>query len=92
MAVARLDNAKTTIDTGNDSIVIAEYLEGVPGGRTLDVTGFTSPVIQAGHIVIVETATKERKRPCRRDTPMRVLLRRLRSQKNLWWVLWYVVA
>ena len=61
MAVARLDNAKTTVDTGNDSIVIVEYLEGVPGGRTLDVTGFTSPVIQAGHIVIVETATKERK-------------------------------
>lgn len=61
MAVVNLDNAKVTIDTGNDSVVIVEYLEGVPGGRTLDVTGFKNPVIQAGHIVIVETSTKERK-------------------------------
>nr|WP_129732333.1 hypothetical protein [Parabacteroides goldsteinii] len=61
MALANLDNAKTTVDTGNDSIVIVEYLEGVPGGRTLNTEGFTAPVIQAGHIVIVETATKERK-------------------------------
>lgn len=61
MAVVELNNAKTTVDTGNDSIVIVEYLEGVPGGRTLNVTGFTNPVIQAGHIVIVETASKERK-------------------------------
>lgn len=61
MAVANLDNAKTTIDTGNDSIVIVEYLEGVPGGRTLNVTGFGDKVICAGHIVIVETVTKDRK-------------------------------
>ena len=61
MAVANLNNVKTTIDTGNDSIVIVEYLEGVPGGRTLNVEGFKEPVIQGGHIVIVETATKDRK-------------------------------
>ncbi|MDR3244805.1 MAG: hypothetical protein LBT50_00045 [Prevotellaceae bacterium] len=32
-------------------------MEGIPGGRALDVTGFTPKVISAGHVVIKETAT-----------------------------------
>jgi len=57
MKTADLNNTPTTVDTGNDSIVIVNYLEGIIGGRTLDATGFTPAVIQAGHVVIKETAT-----------------------------------
>lgn len=42
---------------GTDSIVIVSNLETVPGGRTLDVTGYTPEVIKSGHIVIEETST-----------------------------------
>lgn len=54
---ANLDNAGTNFDTSNDSIVIIQNLETIPGGKTLDVTGFTPDVIPAGHLVIEETAT-----------------------------------
>lgn len=54
---ANLDNAGTNFDTSNDSIVIVKNLETIPGGKTLDVTGFTPDVIPAGHLVIEETAT-----------------------------------
>lgn len=61
MATADLNNTGTQIDLGNDSIVIVENLETIPGGRTLDVTGFTPEVIKAGHMVIHETSTDEYK-------------------------------
>ena len=32
-------------------------MENIPGGKTLDVTGFSPAVIPAGHLVIEETAT-----------------------------------
>ena len=57
MATVNLNNTPITVDTGNDSIVVVNYLEGIIGGRTLDATGFTPTVIQAGHVVIKETAT-----------------------------------
>ena len=44
-------------DTGNDTIVIVKVLEAIPGGKTLDVTGFTPDVIPAGHLIIEETST-----------------------------------
>jgi hypothetical protein len=44
-------------DAGIDSVVIQNYIEGLPGGKSLDVTGFTPTVIKAGHLVIKETAT-----------------------------------
>jgi hypothetical protein len=44
-------------DAGNDTIVIVKVLEAIPGGRTLDVTGFTPDVIPAGHLIIKETST-----------------------------------
>lgn len=56
MPTANLNNPGKEISTGNDSIVIVEYLEGVPGGRTLDTTGFTPAVIPAGHILIKDAA------------------------------------
>lgn len=54
---ANLNNAPQTIDTGNDAIVIMKMLEDIPGGRTLDTTGFTPEVIPAGHLVIEQTST-----------------------------------
>lgn len=54
---ANLNNAGNNFDTANDSIVIVSNLETIPGGKTLDVTGFAPAVIPAGHIVIEETAT-----------------------------------
>ena len=47
-----LNNAPEKVDTGNDSIVIVNHVQGVPGGRTLDVTGFSGTVIKAGHVII----------------------------------------
>ncbi len=51
----------TTVDTSMDSVVIQNYIEGVPGGRTLDVTGVTDKVIKAGHVIIQETSTGNNK-------------------------------
>jgi hypothetical protein len=44
-------------DTSNDTIVIVKVLEAIPGGKTLDVTGFSPDVIPAGHLIIEETST-----------------------------------
>ena len=55
-ATANLANEMEVIGAGIDSIVIRHYVAGIIGGRTLDVTGFTEPVIKAGHIVIRDTA------------------------------------
>lgn len=54
---ANLNNTGNSFDTANDSIVIVSNLEVIPGGKTLDVTGFSPTVIPAGHLVIEETAT-----------------------------------
>lgn len=54
---ANLNNTGNSFDTANDSIVIVSNLEVIPGGKTLDVTGFSPTVIPAGHVVIEETAT-----------------------------------
>lgn len=49
--------SKSSVDTTNDSVVIVNHLEGIVGGRTLDVTGFADTEISAGHVIIRETAT-----------------------------------
>jgi hypothetical protein len=54
---ASLNNDSIMIDTGNDSITIVNHVDGIRGGRTLDVTGVTEDVIKAGHIIIKEDAT-----------------------------------
>lgn len=45
------------IDNSKDSIVIIENQFSIPGGKSLDVTGFTPDVLNAGHVIIKETAT-----------------------------------
>ena len=56
MATANLASNES-IDTTIDSVVIVKNLETVPGGRTLDVTGFADEEISAGHLIIVDDAT-----------------------------------
>lgn len=60
MATTNL-SSKASFDTTNDSVVIVSNLEGIAGGRTLDVTGFADAEISAGHVIIKETATGEYK-------------------------------
>ena len=61
MAQASLNNNPVQIDTSNDSIVIRKILIDVPGGKTLDVSGFTPTdgVLNAGHILVEQTSNKE---------------------------------
>lgn len=61
MAVADLTNDKQSIITSKDNVVIRDVFEEVRGGRTLDVTGYTKDIINAGHVLIKETATGEYK-------------------------------
>lgn len=46
------NTGKESILFGDDSIVIQKYISGIPGGRTLDVTGYPLSVIPAGSLVI----------------------------------------
>lgn len=57
MAVANLNAEAVNVNTDNDSIVIREVLYTVIGGRTLDTTGFTPAVLNAGHVIIRETSS-----------------------------------
>ena len=61
MAVANLIDDNKEIITGNDNIVIVDIFQSIRGGRTLDVTGYPKDVLNAGHVIIVETSTKEYK-------------------------------
>jgi hypothetical protein len=54
---ANLNNVGDSFDTSNDGVVVVSNLETIPGGKTLDTTGFSPAVIPAGHLVIEETAT-----------------------------------
>ncbi len=53
MATADLSK-QTSIDTTNDSIVIVHNMETIPGGKTLDVTGWGKTTIPAGHPIILD--------------------------------------
>jgi hypothetical protein len=58
MATTNLNSRDVAgFDAGVDAVTIAHYIEGIPGGRSLDVTGFAPSVIMAGHVVVKETAT-----------------------------------
>lgn len=61
MAKVDLIGNYESIDTGRDNVIIVDIFQSVRGGRTLDNTGFPNPVIRAGHVVIMETATREYK-------------------------------
>ena len=54
-ATANLSKAGEVVGFGLDSVVIVNYVGGIPGGRTLDVTDFAPDTIKAGHIVIHST-------------------------------------
>lgn len=54
MPESNLTKEVTQISGGNDEIVIVNAPGDIPGGRTLDVTGFTG-VIKAGHIIIKDS-------------------------------------
>lgn len=51
MTYVNLASTKKIV-TGNDNVVIVTNLETIPGGRTLDVTGFADTSIEAGHVII----------------------------------------
>ena len=52
MANLNLVGEKEQIVFGKDSIVIRQYGHTIPGGKVLDVTGFTPKVIESGHVII----------------------------------------
>ncbi len=54
MATSNLNRDYHEIQSGNDSIVIIKALGDIPGGRTLNVEGFTPSVIKAGHVIIAK--------------------------------------
>lgn len=57
MPTLDLNKGKMTIGTTNDNIAIVQCLECSPtGGRVLDVTGYSLPMIEAGHIIIKATS------------------------------------
>jgi hypothetical protein len=45
------------VNSSLDSIVIIKNDFSIPGGKSLDVTGYAYDVLQAGHVIIRETAT-----------------------------------
>ena len=51
MAQVELTNPSKEYTGGKDHIVIIKDLGDLPGGRTLDVTGYTEDLIRAGHVV-----------------------------------------
>lgn len=46
-----------TILTNKDNIVIIDNQFSIPGGKSLDVTRYPEDVLNAGHVIIKETAT-----------------------------------
>lgn len=52
-----LSDNKKMVDTSYDGTTIPRCFETVPGGRSLDTTGFPAETIQCGHLIIEETAT-----------------------------------
>ena len=61
MTYPNLNNTGEQIITSNDSIVIVDNFQSIRGGRTLDCTGFTPEVINAGHVIIQDNTTKDYK-------------------------------
>lgn len=43
---------KKEVLSGPDSIVIRSYVDGIKGGKVLDMTGFEPEVLKTGHVVI----------------------------------------
>jgi len=60
---------KETVVFGNDSAVIRKYISGIPGGRTLDCTGFKEDTVLAGHVIIKKTDGKYAPMPVKAAVP-----------------------
>lgn len=52
MATANLNTAKSQVIDGKDNVVIVNHIDGIRGGRTLNVDGYAKDVIHAGHVII----------------------------------------
>lgn len=63
MALVDLNNQDLQIDTSRDGVVIVDNFQSVRGGRALDVTDYSEPVIKAGHVIIKDTATESIYKP-----------------------------
>lgn len=59
MATLNLNKEGTSTSYGNSGIIVRDNQRSIPGGKTLDVTGFTPTAIPEGHVIIRETATGE---------------------------------
>ena len=46
-----LVNSGNTLDTTKDNVIIVNLIETLPGGRSLNVDGFTPTEISAGHVI-----------------------------------------
>ncbi|MCD8282212.1 MAG: hypothetical protein LUC22_03045 [Prevotella sp.] len=51
-ATCNLVGEGTKIFAGKDSVVIRQYIGGITGGRTLDVSGFSGDAVRAGHLIV----------------------------------------
>lgn len=50
-----------TYDSGKESVIIRNYVNGIMGGVVLNLTGFSGEFIQCGHIIIRDTMSGEYK-------------------------------
>lgn len=67
MAYADLSKPKEGIGTGLSSVVIVQYIGGIDGGRTLDMTDFSQEVVRAGHIIIKDANGIHKPMPIKAD-------------------------
>lgn len=56
-AIVEMTKEGQDFSDGKDAVVIRREGASIIGGRTLDMTGFPDKYINAGHIIIRETAT-----------------------------------
>lgn len=59
--VTNLNNGTVNASPSRDSIVIIDNFQSIRGGASLDATGFPADAIEAGHVIIQETSSKNYK-------------------------------
>lgn len=55
------------IVSGLDSVVIRSYVDGIKGGKVLDMTGFAPEVIKTGHVIIKSNTDVYKPMPLNQD-------------------------
>lgn len=45
------------IISGPESIIIRNYVDGIKGGKVLDMAGFTEDILKCGHVIIKKNET-----------------------------------